>query len=516
MPLWFRSVALGLALAAAACSGGSPAAPAPPPPPPVEARAVLTGAVVIAGSATPAAGARVEITEGVNQGAAATADVQGRYRLENLLHGAFVIRARADGFEPDTRSVTLGSDLTLDFTLRPVQQPPPVPRATLTGTVILSATQAPAAGARIEVTEGANRGTSTTADAAGRYRLEDLEHGTFVLRAQADGFEPETRNVTLDGDRTVDFALRPVPPPAASLSGTVVDSLSNQRLAGVVVRADGIGETTTGGDGGFQLTTTEPQQTRTVVMTSPATVERSTRLRIPGPSATVSLIPAAFDLNAFNQMFRGSGGELHRWVTAPHLVIQRRALTFTDLSSSSYIATTHVMTEEEAAALIADLEWALGELTAGTFTRFAGVDVELADEGASVEVSRPGRIVVSRYEGLTTATNFWGYARWAWNGLGEVSAAIVKLDRAFDTSGSPYRRSLRAHELGHALGYTHVTTRDSVMQSHGRTEPTAFDRDGVRIAFQRPPRNRAPDADPDPFVGNLRALAAQLFWTGDK
>lgn len=477
---------------------------------------MLTGAILIADNATPAPGARVEITEGVNQGASATTDEQGRYRLENLQHGAFVVRAQAPDFETETRSVTLGSDLTLDFALRPVQTPSPVPRATLAGTVILSATQAPAAGARVEVIEGANQGATTTTDAAGRYRLEDLEHGSFVLRAQADGLQPETRNVTLDGDRTIDFALRPVPPPASTFTGMVVDIFSNQPLNGITVRADGIGETTAGPDGSFQFSTSDSPQPRTVVMTSPSTIERTTRLRIPGPTATVSLMPSTFDLTFFNEMFRGSGGELHRWVTAPQLVIQRRALVFTDLSSTSYVGGTHVMTDDDVALLIADLEWALGELTAGTFTSFASVQVELADEGASVPVNRPGQIVIARYDGLTTATNFWGYARWAWNGLGEVTAAIVKLDRAFDSSGSQFRRSLRAHELGHALGYTHVTSRDSVMQSHGRTEPTPVDRDGVRIAFQRPPRNRAPDADPDPFVGNLRALSAQLTWTGDK
>jgi hypothetical protein len=505
-------------LLAVRCGGGSPAQPAPPSPPPAPARAALSGVILVSGTQTPAAGARVEIVEGVNQSATATADAEGRYRLENLLHGAFTVRAQATNFEPESRAVTLSGDQTLDFALRPAAPPPGPARAVLAGTIVIAETQAPAAGARVEVVEGVNEGAAATADAAGRYRFEDLLHGSFTIRAQATGFAPETQSVTLSGDRTLDFVLRPAPPPppSGSISGLVVDSLSNTGLAGALVRIDGLGETTTGSDGAFTLAAADPEQPRTVVITSPATVERSTRLRVPGPAATVSLIPSVFDLDAFNQMFRGSGGELHRWTTAPHLVIQRRALTFTDLSSSSYTATANLMTEEEAGALVADLEWALAQLTAGRYTQFAGVEVEAAAEGASVEVIRPGRVVVARYEGLQARENFWGYARWSWNGLGEVQSAIVKLDYAFELSGSPYRRSLRAHELGHALGYTHVTARDSVMQSHARTEPTPFDRDGARIAFQRPPRNRAPDADQDPFVGNLRALAAQLFWAGDR
>jgi hypothetical protein len=34
-------------------------------------------------------------------------------------------------------------------------------------------------------------------------------------------------------------------------------------------------------------------------------------------------------------------------------------------------------------------------------------------------------------------------------------------------------------------------------------EPNAFDRDGAKFAFQRPPLNRSPDIDPDPFTGNF-------------
>ena len=87
------------------------------------------------------------------------------------------------------------------------------------------------------------------------------------------------------------------------------------------------------------------------------------------------------------------------------------------------------------------------------------------------------------------------------------------IDSGFETSGSIFRRSLRVHELGHALGYNHVTVRDSVMNSHARFEPNVFDRDGSRFAFLRPPQNRSPDVDPDPFSLNLRVPAIPV-WNG--
>jgi hypothetical protein len=87
------------------------------------------------------------------------------------------------------------------------------------------------------------------------------------------------------------------------------------------------------------------------------------------------------------------------------------------------------------------------------------------------------------------------------------------LDRGFETSGSAYRRTLRAHELGHALGYSHVDARESVMNVSARISLTDFDRNGARMAFLRPPLNRSPDIDPDPMTVNRRP-AAGLTWTG--
>lgn len=129
-------------------------------------------------------------------------------------------------------------------------------------------------------------------------------------------------------------------------------------------------------------------------------------------------------------------------------------------------------------------------------------------------MARTGEIVVARFVGLQAATGFWGYGRWASDGAGTIRAGIIMLDADFDSSGSVYRRSLRVHELGHALGYNHVNARESVMNSSARTEPNDFDRNGARIAFLRPPGNRAPDSDPDQFTINIRT--GVLIWSGDR
>jgi hypothetical protein len=282
-----------------------------------------------------------------------------------------------------------------------------------------------------------------------------------------------------------------------------------------MVKVDGVGEAVTTATGSFHLDAVDPQLVRGVTVSSSQTVDRATRLRVPGPDATLTLMPTSLDLAAFDQMFRSSGA-LHRWTSSPKVVVQNRVLQFTNITDADYTALGTVMPDADATSILADLTWVLPQLTGNAFGQLGDEQRETASEGDRVHVSRQGLIVVARYEGLTMATGFWGYTRWSWNGAGEMTAGIIMLDRGFDTSSSPFKRSLRAHEFGHALGYNHVTGRASVMNSAATIEPNAFDRDGAKFAFQRPPLNRSPDIDPDPFTGNFRALASQLYWAGDR
>ena len=396
--------------------------------------------------------------------------------------------------------------------------PAPTPvRWTLSGTIREADAQALIPGARVTILDGANSGRSAVADAQGSYRLETLEAGTFGLRVTSDGFDTDTRSVTLTSNLTVDISLRrstappPPPPPQQSIIGAAIDGLSDQPLSGVLVRIDGVGETTTGADGSFHIAAADPQQVRAVMITSSSTVDRQTHLRVPGPAATLSLMPRALDLTAFDQMFRSSGS-LARWTTAPALVLQTRVLQFTNVSDAEYTATADVMSDTEVDALANDLAWALPQLTANNFGAFAAEQRETAAPGDRVRVTRQGQIVVARYLGLQSATNFWGYGRWQ-TSAGEVRGGVVMLDSGFETSGSQFRRTLRAHELGHSLGYNHVTVRESVMNSSARFEPNTFDKGGAKLAFLRPPLNRSPDIDPDTFTSNLRAFA-EAIWHG--
>jgi hypothetical protein len=294
----------------------------------------------------------------------------------------------------------------------------------------------------------------------------------------------------------------------------VIDGISDGSIAGATLEIQGLGPVTTGADGSFRIEVTDPEQLRPVSIRSGATVPRQTHVRVPGPDVRLALIPSTFDLGAFDQMFRSSGS-LARWTDVPRVTIQTRVLRFTNVSDTSYTATEDVLSDEEVTQIIADLTWGLPQLTGDRFHAFASERRETATPGSVVPVRRTGEIVVARYTGLTAATGFWGYGRWGASGAGTIVAGIVMLDRDFEQSGSPFRRSLRVHELGHALGYNHVTARASVMNSSARVEPNEFDRSGAKLAFLRPPANRSPDIDPDEFSTNVRSSGG-IVWFGSR
>lgn len=309
----------------------------------------------------------------------------------------------------------------------------------------------------------------------------------------------------------------PTPPPSGdstvATTGQIVGVLDGAAIAGVAVRANGAPETTSDGNGFF--TVNEPQPGRYgIVFSGGGVVERQTGLTVPGVHVTLPLIPGQFDLGAFDQMFRHAG-QLLRWTTAPALIVQRRVLTFTSGNDREFDAESELVSDAEVSGLADDLTAVLAPFTGGRFPGFASVTPETANPGARVSVQRIGAVVVARYRGLL-ATGQLGLGQWGFQPDGTVRAGIVMLDRDFDGTPSGHRRTVRIHELGHALGYDHVSSRASVMNQDGRTDITDFDRQAAVIAFNRPPGNRSPDTDPQNFSTNTQpdVVVAPLVWSG--
>ncbi len=183
-----------------------------------------------------------------------------------------------------------------------------------------------------------------------------------------------------------------------------------------------------------------------------------------------------------DEELRGVPGRETRWIDAPGLVILTTVMDYRSGTRTEYEATSEQVSSEEVERLVTDLTAALALLTDNTFTRFATVSVEAADPGDLVNVKRPGQIVGGRYRGVRDQLKTIGVGGRFRSGP-SIKAGTVFLDEDYDRT-SDKRRLLRTHELGHALGYDHVNSRPSIMNSRVGADVTDYDRLAARVAFR--------------------------------
>jgi hypothetical protein len=277
-----------------------------------------------------------------------------------------------------------------------------------------------------------------------------------------------------------------------TLSGRTVNALDDAQSGNVSIR---IGQLTlqSNADGFFETEVPYPGW-HPAALESAGFVERRTGVDAPASGLRLSLIPTSFEMNAFNEMLR-SESRLQRWTTQPRLVVLTSVMRFSAMRDDTFFGTDEKISGSDVEQIVNDMRNALALLTAGTWTDFSAVDREAVAPAQAVLTTRVGSIVVGRYSGIQNAANTIGYGRWAAQPNGTIVGGSVYLDRDFDVTSSQ-RVKLRTHELGHALGYMHVTATTSIMNPAIGPDPTTFDRRAVRIAFDRQPGNRAPDEDP--------------------
>ena len=206
-----------------------------------------------------------------------------------------------------------------------------------------------------------------------------------------------------------------------------------------------------------------------------------------GDAGDIRINPA--DRKAVDEMLHGEYSTPLRWDRVPELVVLMPVMQYEQGRGTQYRATARQLTAAEADALVADLTSAISVLTDGVVQGFAAVHREHAMAGDVVNVMRPGKIVVARYDGVREQLSTIGFGgRSTRSDL--IRAGSIILDSEFDRT-STQRRLLRTHELGHALGYNHVHSRASIMNPKIGAEPNELDRAVARVAFQNFER-RAP------------------------
>ena len=291
--------------------------------------------------------------------------------------------------------------------------------------------------------------------------------------------------------------------PTASVR--VVSTLTDQSVSGASATGAAVRSTRSDGDGLVTLEASGPGR-YAVRVAAAQFVTRQTTVSIPGSEARLDLIASSFDLVAFNQMFRGvtTGGRLAKYLAAPALVVQRTGLVWANSPDDRYLAEDEQWTDSDVDGVIADFTFGLQTISAGVFPAFSAIRVEQAAAGTMVTVPQAGAIVVARYRGLRgpSGDRIGGFGKTDLDVAGVIRGALVLLDREGELQSASPRR-VRVHELGHAFGTSHITSRLSFMNPDGNGGlPNDADREAFRVAARRLPGSRAPDVDPADAVLN--------------
>jgi hypothetical protein len=217
----------------------------------------VSGRVTDRASGLPLAGAAVTLLSGpLLPVATTTTDEDGLYSSDDVPTGSHLVRASAAGYGAEAVGTVVEAGLTAGVDLALEPQP-----GAVTGTVRAAGTGRPLAGATVRAVHEGVLAAEGVTDAAGRYLLEGLAAGWYMVTASHEHHQSSSVGAAVRPGQTttVDFTLQADP---ATIQGTVTEA------AGPGAPADGgpivgatvslhdsagllVGQTVTGADGTY-------------------------------------------------------------------------------------------------------------------------------------------------------------------------------------------------------------------------------------------------------------------------
>lgn len=267
------------------------------------------------------------------------------------------------------------------------------------------------------------------------------------------------------------------------LTGKIVDVFSGDGISRARI-AYGDERVVTGEDGRFTLRTRSPNGPHPVRVTADGYHPRETFLV--GPEARVDLAPASFNMSAFDDIGRERESRTIRWVSRPVVHIDPNGHgMLPDADLATWI--------DEAAESVPGLmkDWTGGVLAPAS----------LSTPDAPPSPGTPGTLIIVFDEDPASYPNdrAVGVAKIYRGSNRAISAAVVRLrfSKLTGPSAAFARKAMLAHELGHALGMSHMDgSVNSIMEPVVRTPVlTGFDRSAGSMLYERPPGNASIDRD---------------------
>jgi hypothetical protein len=285
-------------------------------------------------------------------------------------------------------------------------------------------------------------------------------------------------------------------------AGGRIESLESG-ISDVVISGVGVREARTDSGGFFTLDAN--RSAYPLLLTHPDFIDRRTAAVLPANGLHLSMIPSTFDRAAFEEFApRATTTGLRRWIENPSLIVLTNVVDYDGVAFDPLV-TTRQVPDAEFGCMLDGVQRAIRPMSDSVMT-FTKVDVVSPPAGSrfSIPSTPEGTIVLVVARGLLANGRAAAFAGVQPNVLvrGVVWVSADNLPLCGSTASRVY-----PHELGHALGYQHVTLEPSVMSGIQPTSAlTLFDRDAIRIVYQRPPGNRSPDVDPPTYVINYAVV----------
>lgn len=233
-------------------------------------------------------------------------------------------------------------------------------------------------------------------------------------------------------------------------------------------------------------------------------ITRQTHAVLPAADLVLSLMPASVDVPAFEQFSPRAAG-LRRWTSSPSLVVLTNEVDYVN-GATRFRVTDHVVPADAFACMRGGLASAINEMSGGALV-FTSVTSYSPPVESSLDVMAMPEGTIVAMAARDLGANGRGIA-YESSKPDVLVRGVVWINGDVLPLCSSTADGVYAHELGHALGYQHVTLEPSIMGGIGPTRtPTTFDRQAIAWIYQRPPGNRAPDVDPGNY--NVNVLQAE-------
>lgn len=282
----------------------------------------------------------------------------------------------------------------------------------------------------------------------------------------------------------------PLPSTSWTLNGQVIATISREPIAGATIDTSGA-TVTTDGDGRFTLTAaTAPITSFAVTVRADGYRTRETTIKYPridAPLIDLTSLSPPFSEEFFNQLARDAydrpdqRSQLWRWTSAPRIYLKT-----TD--ETGRVAPPEVLTVVTNA------------LTDGVRLFSAGAFSGVVEQGPDTRPRQTGWINVEILQTIPEGD----YCGLASSVGGNPSTLKLRLERC-GCGSVKVPTDLVLHEVGHALGFFHVSDRNSIMYPFNSGECrqrtlSSLEHLHVAVEYMRPRGNRDPDRDPVSFA----------------